>query len=136
MPIETLIFFIAGESLAIWGIYHSLKGIVRIAGSERVWGEIISFEKLPEKEREPNEEEELPDYFIEVKYEYNGESYLTDSIIKKDIHYERGGKIKVFINKGKADLITVDYNTQVSNYCELISSIFIGLFIAWRSLFV
>jgi hypothetical protein len=134
MAPETLLYFVVGEGLCLIGTFKSLKAIFRMARAKVVWGEILEFKRMPEELQKTGEDAELPDYFIEVKYKWEGVSHTTNSVIKKEIHYEKGGKIKVYLPNGETESAVVDYNIKVSHYVMLITCLSVGLFIAWQCL--
>ena len=134
MAPETLLYLVVGEGLCITGIIKAVREIIRIGRSKVIWGEIVSFKKLPEKERRQNEEPEEPDYYIEVRFEHEGMTHTAQSVIKKEIHYEKGGRIKVFLPNDEVEAAKVDYNVQVGYYVLLIISVFMGLFFVYQCL--
>ena len=135
MNFPALFGFIALEVFCVVGIVFSIIKIIRIERSKVIWGEIIAFTNLGEPERQPNEDREGPDYIIEVRYEYRGTTHVTRSVVKKDIHYEKGARIKIFLPDGKVESAIVDYNTKLSAYLGLIVCIFLALFLLWQAFF-
>ncbi len=125
-----------GEVMFITWTFFSIKEVVRIEHSKVVWGKISSFQKLAMKKFKVNEDPQPTDYRIEVEFEYNGMTHRIEAVTKKEIHYEPGGKIKVFLPGGKIESAIINTNIKVGAYISLIMSVFMTLFIMYEALFV